>query len=39
MGVILDAMKSEPVDLKNLGINGQGLESILGELRRLYSRE
>lgn len=39
MGVFLDAMKSESVNLKNLGINDQGLESILGELRRLYSRE
>ncbi len=39
MGIFLDAMKSEPVDLKNLGINDQGLESILDELRRLYSRE
>ena len=32
-------MKSEPVDLKILEINDQRLESILGELRRLYSRE
>jgi hypothetical protein len=39
MGVFLDAMRSESVNLKNLGINDQGLESILGELRRLYSRE
>ena len=39
MGVFLDAMKSESVNLKNLGINDQGLESLLGELRRLYSRE
>jgi hypothetical protein len=39
VGVFLDAMKSESVNLKNLGINDQGLESILGELRRLYSRE
>jgi len=36
MGTFLDAMVSEPVDLKNLGIKGQSLDSILGELRRLY---
>jgi len=36
MGAFLDAMRSEPVDLKNLGIKDQGLDSILGELRRLY---
>jgi hypothetical protein len=36
MGAFLDAMKSESVDLKNLGIKGQNLESILGELRRMY---
>jgi len=36
MGVFLDAMGSEPVDLKNLGIKDQGLDSILYELRRLY---
>jgi hypothetical protein len=29
MGVFLDEMKSESVNLKNLGINDQGLESIL----------
>jgi hypothetical protein len=39
MGFFLDAMRSEPVDLKNLGINGQSLESILGELRRLYAHK
>ncbi len=39
MGAFLDAMKSETVDLKNLEINDQGLESILEELRKLYSRE
>jgi hypothetical protein len=37
MGIFLDSMKSEAVDLKNLGINDQSLESILEELRRLYS--
>jgi hypothetical protein len=31
MGAFLDAMKSESVDLKNLEINNQGLESILEE--------
>ena len=36
MGAFLDAMVSEPVNLKNLGIRDQSLESILGELRRLY---
>ncbi len=36
MGAFLDAMESEPVDLKNLGIKDQGLDSILDELRRLY---
>ena len=36
MGAFLDAMRSEPVDLKNLGIKDQGLDSILGKLRRLY---
>jgi hypothetical protein len=36
VGAFLDAMVSESVDLKNLGIKGQGLDSILGELRRLY---
>jgi hypothetical protein len=36
MGAFLDAMGSEPVDLKNLGIKDQGLDSILDELRRLY---
>jgi hypothetical protein len=36
MGVFLDAMASEPVDLKNLGIKDQSRESILGELWRLY---
>jgi len=36
MGDFLDAMASETVDLKNLGIKGQGLDSVLGELRRLY---
>ena len=36
MGAFLDAMGFEPVDLKNLGIKGQSLDSILGELRRLY---
>ena len=36
MGTFLDAMVSEQVDLKNLGIKGQNLDSILGELRRLY---
>jgi len=36
MGAFLDAMASESVDLKNLGIKGQGLDSILAELRRLY---
>ena len=36
MGTFLDAMVSERVDLKNLGIKDQSLDSILGELRRLY---
>jgi hypothetical protein len=36
MGAFLNAMGSEPVDLKNLGIKDQSLDSILGELRRLY---
>jgi len=36
MGTFLDAMVSEQVDLKNLGIKGRNLDSILGELRRLY---
>jgi hypothetical protein len=36
MGAFLGAMGSEPVDLKNLGIKDQGLDSILDELRRLY---
>ena len=36
MGAFLGAMESEPVDLKNLGIKDQGLDSILDELRRLY---
>jgi hypothetical protein len=35
-GAFLEAMGSEPVDLKNLGIKGLGLDAILGELRRLY---
>jgi hypothetical protein len=39
MRAFLDAMASEPVDLKNLGIRGQSLESILGELRRLYAND
>ena len=36
MGTFLDAMGSEQVDLKNLGIKSQSLDSILAELRRLY---
>lgn len=36
MGTFLDAMVSEQVDLKNLGIKGQSLDSILAALRRLY---
>jgi len=36
MGAFLEAMESEPIDLKSLGIKSQGLNSILGELRRLY---
>ena len=36
MGVFLDAMVSDPVDLKALEINDRNQESILGELRRLY---
>jgi len=36
MRAFLDAMRSESVDLKNLGIKNQGQDSILGELRRLY---
>ena len=36
MGAFLDAMGSEPVDLKNLEIKDQGLNSILDELRRIY---
>jgi hypothetical protein len=36
MLAFLDAMKPESVDLKNLGIKGQNLDSILGDLRRLY---
>ena len=36
MGAFLDVMKSESIDLKNLGIKGESLESILDELRRLY---
>jgi len=36
MEAFLNAMGSEGVDLKNLGIKSQDLDSILGELRRLY---
>ncbi len=36
MGAFLDAMGSESVDLKNLGIKSQNLNTILDELRRLY---
>ncbi len=36
MGSFLDALVSEEVDLKNLGIKGQGLDSILGDLRKIY---
>jgi hypothetical protein len=39
IGVFLDSMKSEAVDLKSLGINDQGVESVLEELRRLYAYE
>ena len=39
MEAFLDAMGSEAVDLKNLGIKNQGLDSILGELRRLYAHD
>lgn len=39
MGTFLDAMASEPVDLKNLGIKSQSLDSILGDLRRLYAHD
>jgi hypothetical protein len=36
MRAFLKKMVSEQVDLKNLGIKGQSLDSILGELRRIY---
>lgn len=36
MEAFLDTMGSESVDLKNLGIKDQGLDSILDELQRLY---
>ncbi len=36
MDAFLGAMASEQVDVKNLGIKGQDLISILDELRRLY---
>jgi len=36
MGSFLDALVSEDVDLKNLGIKVQGLDSILGDLRKIY---
>jgi hypothetical protein len=39
MEAFLDAMGSEAVDLKNLGIKGQSLDSILGELRKLYVQD
>jgi hypothetical protein len=36
MGAFLEAMGSESVDLKNLGIKDRSLNSILDELRRIY---
>jgi hypothetical protein len=36
MEAFLGAIGSEPIYLKNLGITDQSLDSILGELRRLY---
>ena len=36
MGAFLDAMASENVDLANLGIRGEGLDTILLRLRRSY---
>lgn len=36
MNNFLKAMGTEPVDLKNLGIKGEGMDAILAELRRLY---
>lgn len=39
MSVFVDAMASEPMDLKNLGIKGERLDSILDELRKLYSSD
>lgn len=36
MGIFLDSMASESIDLKSLGIKNKNLESILEELRRLY---
>ena len=39
MAAFLDAMGSETVDLKNLGIKDLNLDMILAELRRLYVRD
>lgn len=39
MAAFLDAMRSEVVDLKNLGIKDRSLDSILDELRKLYVRD
>ncbi|MFH1151455.1 MAG: hypothetical protein V1748_13375 [Actinomycetota bacterium] len=39
MRAFLDAMVSEKVDLKNLGIKGQDPDSILAELRSMYVNE
>lgn len=36
MSAFLDAMESEDVDLKNLGVKGGNKESIIEELRRMY---
>lgn len=39
MGAFLDAMRSEPVDLGNLGIRSQSMESIRKQLRRFYVQD
>jgi len=39
MNTFLKAMETEEVDLKNLGIRGEGLDAILAELRRLYAHD
>ncbi len=39
LAVFIDGMESEDVSLKSLGLQGETLESVLAELRRIYAVE